>query len=1100
MRPPSAAGVHVSLLGGFSVVVNGRAVEDRWRLRKAKMLVKLLALAPGHRLHRDSVVDRLWPDTEPQVAANNLHQIVHTIRRMLGTESITLTDDVVWLCPAGGLTVDVDVFERAAAAARSSSDITTLQLALQLWTGPLLPEDQYADWADEHRERLAETHAAVASLLGSKLLAQGELEAALALLEPLAPQRPLDEHLHRVLIEALAGHGRRWEAVEAYERLRDALDDAYAAETEPETKALYRRLLTGVQKPPGPSMQPLVGRQQEWKRLLSAWQRASRGESHLFLISGEAGIGKTRLAEELLAWADQQGIATARTRSYGAEGSLALAPVTEWLRSGAIRQSLSRLADIWLTETARLLPELLAELADLPRPEPITEFGQRQRFFEALARAVLGAPQPLLLLIDDLQWCDHETLQWLHFVLRFDPKKRLLVVGTARIEELAPAHPATEWLMHLRSEGSVTELALGSLDAVETGHLAGQVTKRELDDQSALRLYRETEGNPLFVVELASAGLSTETGEQGTEALDYSVPQLATANLPPRMHAVIAGRLAQLSPGARELAGLAATVGRVFTVDILRKASGSELDGLIEGLDELWQRHIVRAVPQQADLRHVKIAENSFDFSHDKIRDVAYAELSPVKQHHWHLRIAEALEEIHVGNLDPVSAQLAAHFEQATEPARAIPFYQRAAEFAQRVYANDEAIGLLRRGLQLLHKLPDQARHEEQQLNLLRLLSLALVATRGYAALEVVDTLSRAQALNQHLGKPTDPLLLRAQAIAALNLRNLQQGLAFGDQLLQLADQQSDPILLVEGHYVLGVTLSWAGSFTRSRVHLEQALAHYDPAHSSAHIMRYSQDPNVICRCRLAFNLWCLGYPDQAQTAQSRGLAQAQALAHPFSLGYALTWDAMLHGEMGNIDSLLQSAEAAIALGDEHHLRFWSSWATVLHGWALAEAGEPELGLVELQRGGEQMHSIGGFFLQPFVSLLLAQQFAKMGEIEHGIELVSNALASTAHDQYWCDAELERLRCELLLAIGVDAEQAEAAYRRAIHIAQKQHAKFFELRATTSLAQLWLSQGRSAEARQILTRALDWFGEGLDTRDLKNARALLDLLLSEASP
>ena len=133
-----------------------------------------------------------------------------------------------------------------------------------------------------------------------------------------------------------------------------------------------------------------------------------------------------------------------------------------------------------------------------------------------------------------------------------------------------------------------------------------------------------------------------------------------------------------------------------------------------------------------------------------------------------------------------------------------------------------------------------------------------------------------------------------------------------------------------------------------------------------AHIMRYSQDPNVICRCRLAFNLWCLGYPDQAQTAQSRGLAQAQALAHPFSLGYALTWDAMLHGEMGNIDSLLQSAEAAIALGDEHHLRFWSSWATVLHGWALAEAGEPELGLAELQRGGEQMHSIGGFFLQPF--------------------------------------------------------------------------------------------------------------------------------------
>jgi DNA-binding SARP family transcriptional activator len=199
-----AAEIHISLLGGFSVTVDGEPVPNRWRLRKAKTLVKLLALAPGHRLHREVVVDRLWPDTEPQVAANNLHQIVHTIRRMMGPESITLSDDVARLCPSGGLSVDVDQFDRAAAVARSSGEITELQAALELWTGPLLPEDQYANWAEDHRERLTEAHAAVSTLLGSKLLAEGEPEAALALLEPLASQRPLDEHLHRVLIEALA--------------------------------------------------------------------------------------------------------------------------------------------------------------------------------------------------------------------------------------------------------------------------------------------------------------------------------------------------------------------------------------------------------------------------------------------------------------------------------------------------------------------------------------------------------------------------------------------------------------------------------------------------------------------------------------------------------------------------------------------------------------------------------------------------------------------------------------------------------------------------------------------------------------------------------
>jgi tetratricopeptide (TPR) repeat protein len=342
------------------------------------------------------------------------------------------------------------------------------------------------------------------------------------------------------------------------------------------------------------------------------------------------------------------------------------------------------------------------------------------------------------------------------------------------------------------------------------------------------------------------------------------------------------------------------------------------------------------------------------------------------------------------------------------------------------------------------------------------------------------------------LGNPPDPLLLRALAIAALNVRNFQQGLAFGDQLLELADQQGDQLLLVEGHYVLVVTLHYAGSFTRSRVHLEQTLACYDPMHSSAHIRQYSQDPSVICQCRLAFDLCCLGYPDQALAVENQALAQAQALAHPFSLAYALTWDAMLHGEMGNTDSQLQSAEAAIALGEEHHLRFWSSWGTVLRGWALAEAHEPKLGLAELQRGEEQMRLVRGFFLQPFVSLLIAEQLAKIGRIDDGLELVHEALASTAHDRYWCDAELERLRGELLLAKGVDEQHVEAAYRRAIRIAQKQQAKLFELRATTRLAQLLLKQGKSAESQQLLVPVYGWFTEGLETLDLKGARALLD--------
>ena len=314
------------------------------------------------------VAESLWPDAELETASNNLYQIAAHHPAHDRPDFIALSDEWWGCAPPADSRVDVDLFEQAAAIAPQQRHRPRSNMRFSLWTGSLLPEDQYAEWALEHRERLGETHAAVATLLGAKLLEQGEPEAALALIEPLAAARPLDENLHRVLIDVLAGLGQRWEAIEAYERLRDALEEAYAAEPEPQTKALYRRLLTGPQKPErAAACNRSWGDSRNGSDCVSAWQRASVGESHLFLISGEAGIGKTRLAEELLTWADQQGIATARTRSYGAEGRLALAPVTEWLRSDAIRRSWVGWRDVWLTEIARLLPELLDRAASTCR-------------------------------------------------------------------------------------------------------------------------------------------------------------------------------------------------------------------------------------------------------------------------------------------------------------------------------------------------------------------------------------------------------------------------------------------------------------------------------------------------------------------------------------------------------------------------------------------------------------------------------------------------------------------------------------------------------------------------------------------------------------
>ena len=331
----------------------------------------------------------------------------------------------------------------------------------------------------------------------------------------------------------------------------------------------------------------LIGRKLEWEALHEAWHAASAGEPRFVLVTGEAGIGKSRLAEEFLLWASQQGAVTAKTRSYAAEGQLSLAPVTDWLRNDGLRSKLRQLDEVWLTEIVRLLPKLFAEQPDLPHYESVTEYGQRQRFFEALARAILVAPQPLLLLIDDLQWCDQGTLEWLHFLLRFDPMARLLVVGCVREEELPPHHPLRTFLLHLRSTISVTEITLQPLDAAETGKLAVAVANRELDLDSVMHLFHETGGYPLFVVEMVRADLGrVSASPPEAERLHRQPPLDDARTLPPRVHAVLVGRLLQLSSSARAFVEFAATIGREFTLDLLITVGNADADSAVRALDD----------------------------------------------------------------------------------------------------------------------------------------------------------------------------------------------------------------------------------------------------------------------------------------------------------------------------------------------------------------------------------------------------------------------------------------------------------------------------------------------------------------------------------
>ncbi len=692
--PFAGAVLSIHLLGDFRLSYGDQPLAAVNSPRLEALLAYLV-------LHRDALQARkrlaflFWPDTNEAQALTNLRNLLHKLRQALPDPNRLFKADthaVQWR-PDALFSLDVAEFEAACAAG-------ALQRAVDLYTGDLLP-GCYDDWIQPERARLQGMFIAAAEQLMRQLEERRDYSAASAITQRLLHHDPLREENHRAAIRLHALNGDRAAALRAYHACVTVLQRELAVAPDQATRQLYERLvkpeLSGKETTAAPvhlaGAVPLVGRDPEWARLLVAWQTAVDGKSHLLLLSGEAGIGKTRLAEELLAWTGRQGLAAAIARCYAAEGALAYAPVVAWLSSSLLRKRLMGLDAVWLTEVARLLPDLLTERPRLPRPGPLTESWQRQRFFEALARAVLGSGEPLLLVVDDLQWCDRDTLEWLRYLLHFDPKARLLVVGTVRAEDLGDDHQLTSLISTLHRDELVAELALGPLNAEETAALAARTAAQPLSTQQQARLHQETEGNPLFVVEMVRAGLDLGDAQPAMreEQLAGQSPMVNLRALPPKMHAVLHARLAQLSPDARALAGLAATIGRDFTFPVLAGASDQAEGALVRSLDELWQRRIIR-----------EQGTDAYDFTHDKLREVAYASLSAARRRLLHGRVGQALETTCQCGKDAVCGQVATHYELAGRFAQAVPHYQRAAELAHRFYTIPDAIRYTRRALALL--------------------------------------------------------------------------------------------------------------------------------------------------------------------------------------------------------------------------------------------------------------------------------------------------------------------------------------------------------------------------------------------------------------
>ena len=1021
--------LRVELLGGFRVFVDGGAAPRLPTARQQQLVAFLILHARGAPIPRQRIAGSLWPESNDAQALTNLRRELHHLREdwpaldaLIDAGSRTLG----WRAPAGAV-VDVVAFE-AAADRGLRGERSGLEEAARLYKGDILPECT-SEWIDADRERLRQRARTVLTCLVALLERDRAFGDAIEHAQQLCRLDPLDEEAWCVLMRCHARRGERATALHLYQQCAALLKKELGVQPSASTRMTYREILDlddaapSVHSPPRTVVYPLVGRQSEWNALVNAWQTADAGHAGLFLIRGEAGIGKTRLAEELVDWCRAKGVVAVTARCYAGQGHLAYAPIAAWLKSDALQPALMRLDAPWLTDVARLRPELIAARPDVPAPEQQLESWQRLHFFEALARA-FAAAAPFVLVLDDVQWADADTIEWLQYFLRSASNpptfaeapagRRCLVVGTVRAEEEQDNPALGRLIRHLENDRLLTVIALGPLDEKATAQLAAAVAEQPLDESAVARAFIETEGHPLFIIE---RGRMDMTGQAA----------ISTASTPSRVQTVVAGRLALLSEDARIAAEVAAAVGRDFRFDILAQASDLEEPALVHALDELWRRHIVRV---QADER--------WDFSHDRIREVTYAGIGPARRRLIHRRIAQGMELLFASRLDEVSASIAMHLDRGGQAARAVPFLQRAAAVATRMTANEEAIRCLNYALSLLEGLPAGRDRDQLELTLRSSLSIALNSARGYAAPDVEQNLERVFVLLRSVG----PGYVPAQWLwVAFTHRFMLGDLAGTREASEqaLALSVSDPSCRCEAHHAMGGALSGVGELESSREHFEAALMAYDERQPTRSPL--GSDLGVFAHAWYSHTLWLLGDESAAVAHANEGIALSRRLNHLHSQTIALAYAGLLHQMRRDLEQLLACAEAVVALCERYGFAYYGDWAQALIGWAQGQQ-RPVEGIAMIESALERLDAKQAQARRPYYLSLLAETYGLSGNRERAFSILNSAIemALKRGDMWWLPAlYLQKSEFE-------PVPQREATLRQALELARAQGSHSLEQR------------------------------------------------------
>lgn len=994
--------LHIELLGKFRITRDTPPIPAL--STRLQSLIAYLVLHAGTPIPRHQIAFLFWPDSAESQARTNLRQLLHHLRTAIPDLDIFLdadTQSLTWR-EASPFTLDTALFEHSPPEA-----------AAALYHGDLLPA-LYDEWIEPHRRQFAAAYDTLLERLATLAESRRDFDAAIRHAETRLARDPLREAAYQTLIRLHAAKGDRAGALRIYQRCADTLRRELGVDPGAATQRARDLCLTAEPAPaPTPITRtireiPLLGRDAEWAALVDHHRNAAAGRPAIVVLTGEPGIGKTRLLEELLDHAEHHGESTARASCYAAGQALAYTAVAEWLRSPALRPTMENLPAVEQAQLARVLPEILTQHPDLAPPRPFTEAWQRRHFFEALARAILKAAPPLILAIDDLQWCDPETVEWLQYLIRFDRAARLLIVATARQCPL-PEHAVA--------------IPIGPLDHPHTLRLAARLSPG-IPDAAAESLYLQTGGNPLFVVESVRAGLPP------------------SGVIPPKVHAVITARLAQLTAAAQQLAGVAAVIGRPFTVDLAAAIDGTPEDAAAAAIDELWKHRVL----QQED-------SGAYDFTHGCLRDAAYAAVGPARRALLHRRAAEALEALDALNADAVIGQIALHYERAGLPLRAIPCYQRAADLVRRRFAEADAIASLYKALRLLEKLPPTLERERTELDLLLSLGPSLSATQGYASEETGKVYSRARLLCELLRESDRyfPVLAGSWSFHVVRTE-LEVSGAIAGRYLALAEQREDPLLLAAGNFIVGANHYHTGNLRKCRQHLETGCDYQEQSSGAPAFLGFGPEVGVFCHGHLAHALFLMGHADLALEDALRSLARAESLSHPFSLALALAYLASLHQFRDEPEPAMERAEAAATVCRKYGFRYYLSWTPIIAGWARARLGEREAGLTAMLDGYAELRATGACLRAPYYLGLIAQASGWCGDSGAGLRHIAEAREAGARSgEDWIRPELERIHGDLLRQSG-HPKEAETCYRNAIRLSRQVGARAWEIRARNALA------------------------------------------------